>query len=394
MYLSDSLKKIKFIMLFLTIVFNAFLGLAQDKQLIKADRFAIFRDTLDNKLDASKWLIEANGFIPVPQIITEQALGGLGLMLAPVFIKPNKHQEQGKHMPPDITAAFAGYTVNNTWGIGALRMASLPQYGLKYRVGLAHANVNMDFYRTLPTIGEKKFPFNFESTPVFISVMKEVKRNSNLFVGVEYLYMNSKIKPKFDFDVLPEFVIEKDLNSNLSSLGISVEYDNRDNTFTPNKGTQIGSNFRMNADWTGSDYNFQNFNISVFHYAQIVSQVVSGFRLDTKFQFGDAPFYAQPAINLRGVPISRYQGTEVYVAETEQRYDFSLRWSGVFFTGLAKATSEKVSFHETDFVYNYGVGFRYLLARLFKLRVGVDVAKSNNDWGYYITFGSAWNNRN
>ena len=315
-------------------------------------------------------------------------------MITPIFIKPNKHREKGTHVPPDITAGFAGYTINDTWIVGAMRMASLPQYGLKYRVGLAHANVNMDFYRDIAGLGERKFPFNFKTTPVFFSVMKEVKKNSNVFIGLEYLYMNSKIKPKFDFDELPDFVKEKDIKSNISSIGIGFDFDVRDNTFSPNTGTQIGANFRMNADWTGSDYEYQNFNVSVFQYVQFVPQLVSGFRLDTKFQFGDAPFYVEPGIDLRGVPSSRYQGTEVYVIETEQRYDFSLRWSGVVFTGLAKATSDKVSFSQADFVYNYGVGFRYLIARLFKLRVGMDFAKSNNDWGYYITFGSAWNNRN
>jgi hypothetical protein len=34
-----------------------------------------------------------------------------------------------------------------------------------------------------------------------------------------------------------------------------------------------------------------------------------------------------------------------------------------------------------------GVGFRYLLARKFKLRVGIDVAHSTGTWAYYIIFG-------
>ena len=102
----------------------------------------------------------------------------------------------------------------------------------------------------------------------------------------------------------------------------------------------------------------------------------------------------KPSIDLRGVPAARYQGTSVYVIETEQRYDFTMRWSGVAFTGLGKALDDHINFSESDLVYNYGIGFRYLLARVFKIRVGIDIAKSNNDWGYYIVFGSAWNNRN
>jgi hypothetical protein len=35
-------------------------------------------------------------------------------------------------------------------------------------------------------------------------------------------------------------------------------------------------------------------------------------------------------------------------------------------------------------------GFRYLLARKFKLRVGVDIARGPEDFAYYIVFGSNW----
>jgi len=39
---------------------------------------AIMKDTLDGKFDFSRFLVDAHGFIPVPFIITEPALGGFG----------------------------------------------------------------------------------------------------------------------------------------------------------------------------------------------------------------------------------------------------------------------------------------------------------------------------
>ena len=87
-------------------------------------------------------MIDYNGFIPVPQIVTEPALGGIGLMLTPVFIKPNKVQVKGKYTPPNITAVFIGYTANKTWGFGGVRIASLPKHHLKYRVGAVYGDVH------------------------------------------------------------------------------------------------------------------------------------------------------------------------------------------------------------------------------------------------------------
>ena len=364
-------------------------GFSQEKPKMKD----LLHDSLDHKLDASDFLIQADGFIPVPQLITEPALGNIGVMLMPVFIKPNKIQLKDEYVAPNITAGFAGYTANQTWLFGAMRIASLPKYRMKYRAGLAYADINMDFYRELPHAGEQKFSFNFRMTPVFASVLKEIG-HTNLYVGLEYLFINAEVGANFELEKFPDFDDRLTAPHNLSSVGVDFEYDKRDNIFTPNSGILITSNYRQNAEWTGSDYEYGTLTFGVLYYVQTSSRWVSGFRFDNKSQFGEAPFYTMPGITLRGVPMNRYQGDQTYMLETEQRYDFTKRWSAVAFGGLAKAPTDEVDFKNALLVYNYGTGFRYLLARKFGLRMGVDVAWSNNDFGYYITFGSAWNNRN
>ena len=56
----------------------------------------------------------------------------------------------------------------------------------------------------------------------------------------------------------------------------------------------------------------------------------------------------------------------------------------------AKAFDQWSDFGSADFVYSYGTGFRYLIARKFKLRMGIDIAKGPEDFAYYIVFGSNW----
>jgi hypothetical protein len=214
---------------------------------------------------------------------------------------------------------------------------------------------------------------------------------SDWYVGMDYLFLHNDVTPDFDFDELPDFVADKDMDANISSLGVDVELDKRDNVFTPNTGWFFATDFGVNASWTGSDYDFQLLNVSLFRYFQFAHNWVSGFRFESKLQWGDAPFYSKPSIALRGVPAARYQGDRTFVLETEQRYDFNLRWSAVLFGGLGKAPTGEVSFEDSKLVYNYGTGFRYLLARKFKLRTGIDIAGSNDDFGWYIVFGSAWN---
>lgn len=353
-----------------------------------------FRDTLDGNVDASEFLKSVNGFIPLPQIITEPALGSFGLGITPVFIKPNHHAMPGQYVPPTVTAGLVGYSANNSWFAGAFRSQALPQYGLKYRIGALYASANIDLYRTLPLVGEKKFSFNFKVTPVFGTLIKKIG-NTNLYAGIQYTFTHTEVTPQFEFDNLPEFIQDKSLKTVQSVPGVILEYDGRDNIFTPSNGTFVRAQYRMSADWTGSDFTYQNMEVNVLQYIQLSRYWVAGFRGQYQQQFGEAPFFLLLGVNMRGVPAARYQGTSVALLETEQRIDFNLRWSAVVFGGTAKAVAKNQTFESADWIYNYGTGFRYLLARQFGLRMGMDFAFSNstngsNNFGYYITFGSAW----
>ncbi len=52
----------------------------------ESDKMAMMRDTLDGKLGFSSFLIDAHGFVPVPMIITEPAIGGFGIRAEPLLL--------------------------------------------------------------------------------------------------------------------------------------------------------------------------------------------------------------------------------------------------------------------------------------------------------------------
>ena len=119
---------------------------------------------------------------------------------------------------------------------------------------------------------------------------------------------------------------------------------------------------------------------------------VSAFRAEGMAISDGAPFYAQPFVFMRGIPMLRYQGKQTLVFETEQRFDITSRWSVLGFVGSGKAFNHS-EFSDEPEVWHWsgGAGFRYLMSRLFNLRVGVDVAKGPENYAYYIVFGHSWN---
>ena len=350
-----------------------------------------FKDSLDGKFDISCFLIDAHGFVPVPLIITEPALGGFGGALAAVFLKKKQPLPDAKgkavFTPPDITAAMAGYTANGSWFAAAARIGTIVNKKIKYRLVGGYADVNISLYRSLPSSGEKEFKFNFKIFPVILSLAKQL-RNPRWSLGLQYGYVNTKAGMADKSD-LPSFVTDKEVNSNISSLGTFVEYDSRDNNFSPEHGIKLHSQFNFNASWIGSDYEYGRFDNYLLWYFPLSSRWISGFRLDAQNVISDPPFYALPYIAMRGIPVARYQARNTILTETEQRIDFGLRWSGIAFAGIGKAFNQN-DFKDKNWVGSGGAGFRYLISRQFKLRMGIDIAAGPGTFAYYIVFGNYW----
>ena len=350
-----------------------------------------FKDSLDHKMDLSDWVITSKGFIPIPYLITEPALGGIGGALVPVFLKQNTpylDSIDGKlvktRAKPNILALGGAYTANGTWFVGGGTAGTIKKWRANYRFGGGYANVNMNFYRTFQNGKEGTFEFNIKTVPVYAQFTKQIGLSS-WSAGLDYLFLNTTIgNPN------PEFNTPKEVNSVVSKLGLVVDYDKRDNVFTPDKGFRWNTSFAGSDQIIGSDYGFTTLSSSAFWYVPVSKRLIAGFKAEYQQIWGSPPFYMKPFVAMRGIPIMRYQGDITALAETEWRWDFTTRHSLVTFGGTAKAIKEGDSFQESSWRTSGGVGWRYLLARKFKLRAGIDIARGPEDWAYYIVFGTNW----
>ena len=353
------------------------------------------KDSLDGAFDVSDYIIDANGFIPIPYIITEPALGGFGGALIPVFIKkrpPYLDSINGRLektiVQPDITGGLGAYTVNNTWLVAGFRSGTLIKSRIKYVIGGGFGNINLSFYRTFTQLGEKELKFNIHTLPLFLQASKRIGF-SRWYLGPKYIFLKTDVKYNGD-KILDSLGKTYEANSIVSQLGAIVEMDNRDNIFTPDKGMKIHVDGSRSDDFLGSDYEFWRVNYFMYAYKPITKKLVGGFRLDGQQAFGEPPFFMLPYLSMRGLPAVRYQGKADILSEVEMRWDFVKRWSLMLFGGAGKAFDDWSHFDEADWITTYGTGFRYLLARKFKLRVGIDVAKGPESWAYYIIFGTNW----
>lgn len=356
-----------------------------------------FKDPSDGALDASEWLVERKGFLPVPIFVTEPAVGyGLGAAL--LFFHESRRDKQARmessgndmlRLPPSISAVAGAYTENDSWFVGGGHFGSWKDDRMRYVGGLGGASLNLRFYGAGidPTIGSGGSRFNIEGGFLLQELTVRIP-GTKLFVGGRYEFLTSNIV--FDLsDIIPG-IPPAQLDSNDAGLALIANYDSRDNIFTPNRGQWVKLNLSVHDSALGGDFDYNKTRIQWFSWWEGIPKVVMGTRLDYWFANGDVPFYALPYIHLEGIPVLRYQGENVFVGEIRPRWDFRFRWSLVGFVGAGWAENSLSDYSGSEARVAGGLGFRYLLARRLGLRVGLDVARGPEETAIYIIVGNAW----
>jgi len=353
-----------------------------------------FIDQDDGHLDLSNWLVDRKGFLPVPIVITEPAVGyggGLALMFVSNSLRESAEKSAGTgHMtPPDVWVVGGAGTENGTRAAFAGGMRTFDDDRWRYRGGIGRTDINLAFYGIGGDLGGGTHSINY-SLDGWMSSQQILRRlgDSNSWLGLRWLFLD--LNSKVDLNN-PDARLQPDERSRRSSgLGLTLEYDSRDNIFTPGKGWTgaLDATF-YSPDW-GSSTTFQSYRGHVFGYWPVTSNLIIGGRLDARSVSGRVPFYQLPFIDMRGIPAARYQDDHTFVAETEIRWNFTPRWAAIGFVGTGRAWGRQTSFGDTSNVTSKGVGFRYLLAQRLGLWVGLDYAKGPEDDVVYIQVGNAW----
>ena len=388
--------------------------------LAASDFLSQFTDPVDGRFDASTFLAEnAFGFLPVPIIITDPAFdGGLGLA-GLIFHESKEGAEKRKQamlssknaakylLPPSVSAVAYVKTGNDSWTTGGGHMGFFNQGKIKYVGGAGYGDINLDFYG-FGSIELNK-PIELKTKAVgMVQTLKFKVPDSKVYVGIKQSYMDAEISPTslpdFNGELLPPSWegniadIEEKIKDVLyrkvttSGLGIALEYDTRDNVFSPTQGYQYSFEYLVFSDKIGSDKNYQLTTFEGLNYWQFSDKFNGGLKIASEIADTDGflPPYALPSMKIRGVPSGRYQGTHTFAMETEVSYALDSRWRVLGFVGAGRVGNEMSSLKHGDTKVSKGVGFRYEVARRYGFFTGMDVAFGPEETVWYIQSGSAW----
>ena len=369
------------------LVLAVLLGLniqAQEEQ-DKKGFWAAFRDSEDGAFDISDWLITKKGLLVVPTIITEPSVG-YGAAAAAVYFHSAYSEKNG---PPSMTGGFGGATENGTWAGGVFHEGIWKQDRIRYRGVLARMYANVAYFGSgdAAIMGDQSINLNLDAWVLLQQIKFRIAR-SNFFIGGSYLYLDTYNTFEIPVDI-PEFT-GVEFSSTLSEATMILNFESRDNVFTPTRGVFLELSGTYSDTWFGGEDQYGRIGASALGFFPAARKVVVGLRYESRFSLGEVPFYARPIISMRGVPLMKYQNKNTTLMEAEIDWNLYKRWSVVGFTGIGNAYSSFEEFDKGKTVRSLGAGFRYMIARKLGANMGIDVAFSNDDWAFYIVFGSAW----
>jgi outer membrane protein assembly factor BamA len=336
--------------------------------------------------DISSFLDEKYGFLPVAMPITEPAVGygaGGGLLF---LSKPLGQANLGR---PNITFVGGMGTANGSWGAMALDSRYWLDDHVQTLTGFIYASVNLDFHG----IGEdsvlRDHPLRYNLRPIGGAFIGKYRfGESRFWAGLGYAFMSTVVS--FDAPPATPHLPDFERSSQVGTLLPSLSYDTRDNVFTPLRGVYVEASGLVAGKWLGGDDNFERLGLLVIEYLPLPHRFYFGLHAEANAAFGNAPFYMNPYVSLRGVPIMRYQGQEVAALEAELRWQFWKRLSILGFAGAGDAWNDFAKLDNSQSVLSGGGGFRYELARKYGIHMGADVAFSRDTTAFYVQVGSAW----
>jgi len=351
----------------------------------KTKKFSAFRDSLDNAIDISDWLVNKKGILIVPTIITEPAVD-YGAAIGALFFHSAYTEKKG---PPSISGVGGGATLNGTWAAAVFHLGFWKSDQIRYLGALGKTNANLGFYGSgsLGIPGVESVNLNLDAW-FLIQQLKFRLGSSDFFLGGNYMLLDTYNTFEIPIDI-PEFTGISD-TSTLSEVSLKFEFDSRNNIFTPTKGLFLGLSGTYSDTWLGGDALYGRIGLTLIGYIPAGDKVFVGIRHESNYSLGDIPFYARPIINMRGAPLMKYQNKNTLLMEAELSWNVYKRWFVSGFAGIGNAFESFENFDGGKSVATVGTGFRYKLARKLGTNMGMDFGFSQDDFAFYIVLGTAW----
>lgn len=339
-------------------------------------------DVVDNSFSSVRTTQEKTDYglrngsvLAVPVPFSNPAIGsGLSLGAGYLF-----------QLDPEADTSFVGLgAMGSDNGSRAYGIAANLSFGSGwgFNVALAEADIRYDLF-----FGDLKLPIEQDGELVNAGLRYAVSETSTF--GINFRYLNTSIGLRTSGTLIPDDLLP-DLELELGNLGLSYEWDLRDDGDYPTNGSlvSVSLNRGFSLSDTSRTYDYASANFDAFRTIG-TNKVLAG-RVSTCAASSDAPFFDQCSIGFtdafRGFTPTQFYDARLLSAQAEYRQRLGGRFGYVVFGGVGWTGESYGSLTDNGDRIAAGIGLRYRVSKKFPVDLSADVSTNNDDEEFLYIF--------
>ena len=220
---------------------------------------------------------------------------------------------------------------------------------------------------------------------------------SHIYAGLQYELEKNTMTELEDGGLLETGLISGSSGGSVSGVGISVNYDSRDDVFYPAQGGYYQFSAKKFSEIFGSDFSFTRIMLDARRYYQVNHSHVIAVNGYLNFMTGMPPFNMMSLLGevgernlLRGYYQGRFRDRQMIALQAEYRVPLWWRFGAAAFAGIGDVAHDVDQFQMNELKYSYGLGLRFRLSSQEKINVRIDFGLGEDTSGLYFTIGEAF----
>jgi len=283
--------------------------------------------------------------------------------------------------PPSIFAVAGTYSTTDSWFAGIFAKTHFNEDRHRLTAGAFTGKIRNDYSDFLGS----GLPLQTTDDLAVYALRYVTRVYGHWYVGPQWISANYIISGG---DALSGEIIEiiglTGFDSN--GLGLLVQYDSRDNQYSPSSGQAFEAHNVAYREALGGDVSFDAYHADYQYYHSHGQGHVLAMHAKGRWTH-DAPPSGYSSVALRGYTQGQYLAPYMTLAEIEERYALTNKWGLSAFAGLAVLYGGDRNSSEDQLFPACGGGVRYNLNdEGLIVRTELAVGKDDN-WGFYLQFG-------
>jgi hypothetical protein len=308
------------------------------------------------------WLIA-----PIP-FLNPTIEGGLILIGGYVF----RLDPRDRTSPPSTIGAGGLYSTNESKGAVVGFKGYLDEDRWRILAGLGTFDLNYRFYGIGAGSGDESVELNQKINAGVLEVLRGV--GDGVFLGGRLAVIGQETSLR-DVDD-PADLLPDETSSTITTLGIRLQWDTRDDTFYPRRGGIL--DFALDGLYENQPLSAIT-QTSYSHYFSVDGKTVLAVRGRFRYAGEGTPFYALSTAGppeLRGYAWGQYLDRMLLAGVAELRRELIGNLGAVAFAGVGWVASDLEEMRGSDTLPSLGIGLRYTVTKKNHINLRLDYA-----WG-------------